>query len=461
MIRSKRRLITLLTVILSLFIGTVLYLTYFELVKASDLRNHALNMRNWIDETKFGRGIFLDRNNTEIVSRSKNSDGSYVRTVNYPHMYSQIIGYNSETYAKSGLEKSMNHELLNLSKDNPFSAIRGKILNPGVGNNVRLTIDNDLQYTAYTALEGNRGAAVAFQPQTGQILAMVSLPSYNVNELDTSWNQLIDDPNSPLYNRATQGLYAPGSTMKLISGMTLLEAGIDLNYKDEGTTTINGYQYQNVNKKAYGEISLREALMHSSNVYFADKSKELSTEQLQATVNEFAFNEKIPLEIETNASRAVYKEGMDINVKASDTFGQGEILASPLNMAMAYAAVGNRGNMMRPTLVDAVLSPDGTVIRQQVASVFKQLDSAKSEQLSAYLKDTADANGLNDLLTVQGAGKTGTAQTDSGGNNAWCCAYAPAKNPTIAVAVVIENGGWGYEKALPACASIINQWFHR
>ncbi|MDD7592906.1 MAG: penicillin-binding transpeptidase domain-containing protein [Peptoniphilaceae bacterium] len=454
--RSKRRLAILMALILALFFGLILYMVYFEFVEAPGLRADARNMRNWVDETQFGRGRFYDRHQHEIVGRERQEDGTYVRYVNHPNMYSHLIGYNSKMYGKTGLESALNARLLNLPGDNPIAALRGQVLNEGVGNDAVLTIDNDLQYEAYTALEGHKGAAVILNPKTGEVLAMVSLPSFNLNTMEDDWSSLVEDDEGRLFPRATQGLYAPGSVMKPITALALLEAGVDLNYEDTGQTTVEGKTYQNYNGNAYGSIGLMEALMHSSNVYFIDKTKDLSADALGDAAASFGFNQPLPFEVKTAQSVAPYEEGMDTNQKVSNAFGQGDVLVTPLQMAVAYGALANGGKVMRPYVVSHWLSPKGATLAPTGTQVLESIDSAHVRTIDKALQATADENGLSERVGEAVAGKTGTAQTSGDSTNAWTIAYAPADKPRVLVALVLEDDGrTGGEAALPLVADLL------
>ncbi len=461
--RSKKRIVALFGIIMALFLGLALYLTYFQIVEAESYRNNSINMRNWVDETQFGRGIFLDRNDHEIIVREQNGEGSFVRYSQHPHMYAHIIGYNSVTYGKTGLESSYNTYLLNL-QDNPISQLRGQILDRGLGNDVKLTIDNELQYLAYNLLSGHKGSIVALDPKTGEVLAMVSMPSFNMNNVDEDWNLLIENEDSPLYNRATMGLYQPGSTMKAVTAVSILEQGINQDYVDEAYTTINGFTYANYGDQAYGDIRLREALIHSSNVYFADKSQLLYGDDMRRTVDNFYFNKRIPFDLETSISKAEYHNGMDVNVKAANSFGQGELLVTPLQMALVYGAIANDGIMMQPYLVDRVISPNGYVVKSNSPTVLSRVSQTNVvQELQDYLQATMEEKVSSaQIMNYAVAGKTGTAENDSGYDHAWYCGYAPADNPQIAIAVILESeGATGGEAASPIAGQIFDYWLNQ
>ncbi|MBY0584173.1 penicillin-binding protein 2 [Murdochiella sp. Marseille-P8839] len=456
--RSKRRLAIVVGLFLVLFLGLVLYLVFFQLVKAPELRANSMNMRNWVDETHFGRGRFYDRNGQELVGREKDEDGEYYRYSNHPNMYSHLIGYHSGLYGKTGLEKALNSELLNLSSDNPIAALRGTVLNEGTGNDAVLTIDNDLQYCAYSAMEDHKGAAIAMDVKTGEILAMVSLPSFNVNDVDEYWNELIEDEGDVLFPRATLGRYTPGSVIKPITALALLSQGVDLNYEDKGQTTVDGKRYTNAGEAAYGEIGLKEALMHSSNVYFIDKTKNMDPSALRQAMESVGFNKELPFLLPTAKSIADYKEGMDVNLKVSDSFGQGDVLVTPLQMTIAYAAFANGGKVLEPHIVKNFLTPAGEEIKPTKPNVLNQISASHAAILREDLIATGDTIGLSDALGQSAGGKTGTAETANNSTNAWTIGFAPAEDPRVVVCVVLEDDGRsGGEAALPVVAEILSQ----
>lgn len=457
--RSRNRMLVLFSIMMVAFLGLALYLAYFEVVKAPDLRAHNLNPRNWVDESHFGRGRFLDRNNRVLVERQKEGDGTYIRYCKYPALYAHLIGYNSDTYGKSGLEKTLNNSLLNLGQDNPIAELRGKVLNEGVGNDVQLTIDHDLQAYTYQLLKGKKGSAVAINPQTGEILAMVSVPSFDLNEVDESWNDLLETEGNVLVNRSINGRYTPGSVLKAISAMALLDAGKAENYEDKGKTVISGYSIENYEGKAYGDIGLREALIHSSNTYFADLSQKAGPEAFGRIFEDFHFNKEIPFDLKVTTSRAPFTSGMDPTLLAANSFGQGKITISPLHLAMAYGAIGNEGVMMAPTLVKSIISPNGGHLRDAKSKILQSLDKKNAGIVAEDLHDTAQANGAQDQVSIPIGGKSGTAQIAGGSTNALYCAFAPLDKPTIAICLVLEDDGrMGYQAAQPLVLSMINYW---
>lgn len=460
--RSKKRLTFLLFLFLFLFLAMVVYLSYFQVFRASSLRSHPFNMRNWVDESKFGRGLFYDRKGLLLTNRTKKEDGSYARSNKYPNLYSHIIGYNSKQYGKTALEASLNADLLNMNHENALAQLRGQILNEGVGNDVHLTLDHGLQMRAYQLMKGKKGALVAVNPKTGEVLAMISSPSFDTNRLKSEWDDLVQDADGRLFNRACQGLYTPGSVMKALTSYAILEEGIDLSYEDKGTTTIDGYTIGNVNKNAYGKIGMREALMHSSNVYFADKSQQLSEKTLQDTMKRFGFYEKLPFSLPTSICRASFEKGMAKTLKASNAFGQGDVLVNPLTLCMDYAAIANGGKLLQPLLVQSITSPQNSTVRVEETRTLQTLNSEYCRQISSYLKDTARQDGFQDALPNMAlCGKTGTAQTKEEKTHSWFCGYGPYEDPELCVTIVLEDANVsGAAGAMPIVSKIFDYWFN-
>lgn len=459
--RSRTRMLLLLSILLLVFFVLALYLAYFELVKAPALAKHPANPRNWVDESHFARGLFLDRTGRPLMAREEaDKGGRSGRYCLYPKEYAHVIGYHSRTYGQSGLEKSCQASLLNLPDDNFLSELRGKVLHPGVGNDVRLSIDHELQHFATKALEGHRGAFVALNPKTGEVYAMVSAPSFDLNRVDRNWANLLEAEGDVLVNRAVQGRYTPGSVLKAISSFALLDGRAAGQMKDDGVVRIDGYEFQNYGKKAFGPIGLKEALIHSSNVYFASQAQLAGPEVFRTCFTQFLFNQKIPFDLAVTPSKAVFSEGMERTLLASNAFGQGKVTTSPLHLALCYGAIANHGIMMAPHLVGSIQSPKGEVLRETAPRKIAQVSRSWADQVAEDLKETARENGGQDQSIVSLAAKTGTAQLGDGRTHSVYCAFAPTEDPTFAMALVLEGDGRsGRAGAQPLAIAIMNDWF--
>lgn len=455
--RDNRKRVTFLLIGLStLFLAICLYLVYFQLFQAPKLVANEYNPRNNVDETRLARGRFLDRKG-EVLAYSEMEDTGYVRKYPYPRTYYPILGYTSTRYGKTGLERVYNTDLLNLKDSGLLGRLQEAV--EGQGRDLRLTIDHELQIYGYDLLEGQRGAIVAMDSATGKIRAMVSRPSVNIEALDEIWNEIIEDPESPLLNRATQGLYTPGSVMKVLSALSFLETGIDLNYEDSGEAYVDGFVYHNYNNAVHGNIDLREALIYSSNTYFVEKAAKAGAQALKDTAERFFFNREIPMDLEVANSIVDYAPGMDANALASAAFGQGKTLVTPLNMALVLSGIAQAGEIMTPQLVESV-ELGGASLRKFDA---KSLGIACSSDHAALLKkdliDTAEYYGA---ATVGGAtvgGKTGTADTQDGKTNAWFAGFMEQEGSSLVVVVVLEDvSSTGGEAAAPLARAMFNKW---
>lgn len=458
---ENRNILLVFTGILLVFVFFVGYLSYFQLFKAKSTADNSYNKRLAVDESAVRRGSIYDADGV-LLAESRYGDSSYERFYEYGKLYSHVIGYSSKQYGKTGLERNRNSELLNIGSDSPLAKLKEKVLTQEPGNDLHLTLLHNVQKTAYDQLTGHKGAIVALNPKTGAVYAMVSLPTYNPNDLDADWGDLVNDTESPLLNRATQGMYTPGSVIKLITATSILENPdiVTLDYDDKGTTIIDGYEISNVNKTAHGQIGLDQALKYSSNTYFADKSVELGAERLGATFEAFLFNTEIPFDIGVSKSIAPFKRGMSQTSLAAAGFGQGETLATPLLMAMMGAAVANDGEIVQPYLVENVVSSKGVTVTSHEPKILGMAGNPEiMNQITEGMVQAVDRDSKAYLTWTKVAGKTGTAQTNNDSTHAWFVGFAPADDPEIAVAVVLEEDGTsGGDTAAPIAKEIIAEY---
>ena len=437
----RKKMTSVLVLIIIMFLSIALYITYFQVAKAKFYANHVDNSRNIVDENKVLRGTIRDRLGNTLTYTDRYEDGSSKRINNYNYLYSHIIGYSSKEYGKTGIERYFNKELLNVpSSEDLISRIEDAYESKDRGKDIYLTVDSDLQSYLYQLMSNFNGAAVVINPQTGDILGMMSMPTFNINTFEEDWNYLTsDDSNAILINRATQGIYVPGSIFKVITSIALLENDVDLSYEDMGSTTIDGYTINNYKDRSYGEIDLRKALVKSSNVYFADKAKELTNRELLAVTDRLMLGKEYEFDIGKNRALIPYKNNLDELEKSVVAFGQGETLVSPLDMANVIAAIANDGVMMKPRLVNK-LSNDDTIIEIEPSVLSKVTSDDIVEKMQEYLTDTASENGvkLSDGRLL--AGKSGTAEVDDT-THSWYVGYGPSENPKYAIAVVLEYSG--------------------
>ncbi len=460
--KERSRILILLSGLIVLSLSLIVYLSYFIIFEAEAVKKHPANRRASIVESEIQRGSIYDCNG-EVLAYSEGEPGNYTRINNFPNLYSHIIGYSHPSLGKSGLESSYNDYLLNRNGNQTLKQMSNFLRDDKkMGNNLVLTIDTRVQSKARDLLSNaaEKGSIVLMNPKTGEIYAMVSLPDYNVMTISEDWDSINQSKDGVLLNRSISGAYPPGSTFKIITAAALLEnKDIKQSYLDEGVQVINGREFSNAGGKEYGSVNLKAAFSYSLNTYFVSKGVELGQQKLGSEADKFMFNQKIPFDLKVKNSIFDYSKRMDNTKLAASSIGQGDVLATPLNMAMVASAVANEGKMQKPILVSRVEDPKGATIWENKKEVLKE---SLTPEIAEELKDlmiavVREGNGGNaSLRNYQVAGKTGTAENASGKNHAWFVGFAPANDPELAVAVIIEeSGSTGGKAAAPVARDLI------
>ncbi|HHV98802.1 MAG TPA: penicillin-binding protein 2 [Clostridiaceae bacterium] len=467
--RTLNRIIYALVAVCILFFSLVAYLTYFELFQKNKIINNSYNRRQFEMEEKTLRGSILDRNGT-VLAESEFSGEKQVRKYPYGSIYSHVIGYSSRKYGKSLIEAKYNDYLLGVNESSTVFNLRDK-LSGGTkeGNNIYLSIDHELQTLANELMKNKKGAVVALDPKTGEILAMISKPDFDPNEqkLEENWKSMVESEEAPFLTRATQGLYTPGSTFKVLTVASALENGMENNtYKDSGSVVIDGKEISNFGGKAYGEINLKTALAVSSNTVFASIGVELGEENLRSISERAGIGEKLPFDIPVSKSVFQYKN-MSKTDMAAVGMGQGKILMTPLHMAMVSAAIANDGIMIKPSLVSRIETHKGTVLKKHKPDeLYRVMDEYIAAKINEMMQEVVN-NGTGKNASIKGikvAGKTGTAENEltsrqKNKEHAWFIGFAPADDPRIAVAVILEySGSTGGSAAAPIARELISAW---
>lgn len=457
--KENKRIITVLVALCSLLISLVIYISYFQVFKAESIKENSYNKRLWLNEENVLRGSILDRNG-KIISYSEKEDDKNIRYYPYGRLYSHIIGYSYRQYGKSGLEKEYNNELLDINENNALNEIKNLVLPKSVGNDLKLTIDHNVQEKSQTLLKGKKGSIITMNPKTGEIYSMVSMPDFDSANLDSEWKGIIESSESPLLNRSIQGLYEPGSIFKVITSVAILETyGIDKNYMCQGNATIEGYTFKDYGNGVHGKLDLKGAFKNSCNPYFVEKSLMVGKEKLGEVADKFMINEEIPFDLDVKKSKFDYKKSMGKTKIAASSIGQGDVLVTPLNMAMMVSAIANDGKMVKPILVKDIINKNGKIIKTNSTEILSQVsnDGVVEEVKEMMREVVVSGTGKNaSIKNVKVSGKTGTAENSSGKSHSWFIGFAPYEDPKLAIVVVLESEGTTGEKgAAPIARDMI------
>jgi peptidoglycan glycosyltransferase len=484
----NRQIARLTYVSLALVVVLVVMTTYWQTWAAPALADRQDNTIKRVAEVSIDRGLILSRSPfrrlARNVQRQVDQHTLYFRRYPQGDLTAHVVGYSTVDRSRTGLERSLNDYLTssnaNLSTvaDRIMDELRGRTIR---GNDVVTSLDVDAQKVALDALGDNCGAVVALDPRTGRVRAMVSSPSFDPNLAETDFASIDAikancTPASPLLNRATAGLYVPGSTFKVITASAALESKKFTPgsiFYDPGYCTVYGKRVNNFDTESpFGSISLENGLAYSVNSVFCNIGLKLGAKRILETAKRFGFYELPPLETPADERRAsglyqgrkLYYPKHDADVDAGRmAFGQERMLVTPLQMAMVAGAIGNGGRLMEPHVVDRIVSPDGKTIVKERPRLIRQAVSKSTANAVAKMMRLVVERGTGTAAQIPGysiGGKTGTGETGvPGSNTTWFIAFAGADDespPELAVAVVLQNqSGVGGTTAAPIAKTVM------
>ncbi len=449
---------------LTIFLAMIGYFVYFLAIESESFINNEYNGLQTLFEEDVVKGEIITSDGYVIAETVTDEEGNESRNYPYGNMFAHITGYSSNV--RTGLEKQLNFTLLR-SHDFFVEHLISDLTNEKkIGDNVISTIRYDLQETAYKALGNYDGAVIAMDPSTGEILAMVSKPTFNPNTIDKDWESLQE--GSALYNRATQGQYTPGSIFKMMTLLAYMESNPDTyhaySYECTGEITINNKTIHCASNKKHGTVDLKNSFAKSCNTSFANMMQYIDETVFEELCNSMLFNQNLPIAFESSASSFTISENDENALKMDTAIGQGKTLVSPLHMAMLVSAVCNDGVVMRPYLVKEVENYKGIMVKETKPQEYKTIfDETQLTVLKDFMQETVE-NGTASRLNkdaYSAYGKTGTAQTSSDldETNAWFVGFAEHEGKKIAIAVVVEDSGSGSSYAVPIAEKIFDLYF--
>jgi peptidoglycan glycosyltransferase len=448
------------------FLVTSIGVSYWTVVASDELSSDPFNPRLIAATRERPRGAIVDKDGALLATSEKTADG-FVRSYKEPSL-AQAVGYASFRFGLSGIEAAYAESLIGQDPADPISIWRARYLGEhGAVGAVALGIDARAQKAAAAALGGNRGAIIALDPRTGTVLASVSVPSYDPNEVadparaQATWDRLNADAGRPLLNRAAQGLYAPGSIFKVVTASAALESGFDPKRKvrvDDPWQADRswGDYYVRSSSRAHGDFDMTTGIRLSENIYFAKVGLEIGAAKLAEYAQRFGIGATPRCDLPAARGQLSTTASIDRPTLLADTsYGQGELLVSPLQMALIYATIANGGVMPTAHYATEVRDTEGRVVRSIAPGPVGQVVSPNTANLlRAMLVDAVAGPGAfafgARIPGVNVAGKTGTAENRPGEPpHGWFVGFAPAEAPTVVVAVVVENARDGGLTAAP------------
>lgn len=467
--RVNREILTFAYFFLFVFAAFVGYFVWFQVKESETVVNNTYNKRVETLVKHTVRGSILSSDGTVLAETVTKEDKTEIRYYPYADQLAHVTGYIDK--GKTGLESLANYYLLTSHQSAVTKFVNDITEEKNIGDDVVTTIDLDLQLAACEAMDGRKGAVVVLQPSTGKILAMVSNPAYDPNRIAQDWDSLTAETNKEanLLNRATQGLYPPGSTFKLVTLLEFIreypDTWQDFTYDCKGVNEEDGYTIRCYDSTAHGHLTLEEALVESCNGAFAAIGQMLDPEKFTATCESLLFNQKLPLALANNAgSFSLTQEDTAWSV-ARTAIGQGKTQITPMLSVMITAAIANDGVMMQPYILDSIRSQGETIERFEpvvYGTVMSEEETAVIRRMMRAVITDGTAKSLKTDL-YEACGKTGTAEyiTGSDTTHAWFTGFAGEGDSCIAVSVILEGAGTGSKQAAPVAAAIFEEYFSR
>lgn len=428
------------------FAGMIAYLINFQVIKAETIINDSHNQRQTVLEDKIHKGSIISSDGNVLAMTTKDDEGNSVRYYPYNELFAHTVGY--LTMGGYGLEKQGCYYMLT-SNQNLVEQIKNDISGKkNLGDDLYVTLNSKLSKACYDALGDNNGSVIVLEPSTGKILSMVSKPNFNPNTLERDWEKIIsDNTSSVLVNRATQGVYPPGSTFKIVTLLSYYKEHKDdfqkYHYNCEGSIQIGDTTVSCANGHVHGEQDLIMSFANSCNTSFINMGYSLNYDKYKSTAENLLFNSKLPYDFEYNKSQFNLKDNFSKWELAQTAFGQGETLVTPLHLALIGSAIANKGVLMKPYMMDYVESCDGLRIKDFKSGEYKSLMSEdEADFLSDCMKKVVEQSfgWLFNDADYEVAGKSGTAQFGTlGYEHSLFVSFSPVDKPEIVVVSVVEG----------------------
>lgn len=450
-----------------LFAVLIVYLAYFTATSEQEMINNSYNSRQELLLSQNYRGTIYSRDGDVLAETVVDVTQNETRVYPYENLFSHVVGYS--TQGRMGVEALANYYLINtnISLSSKVANDMEGVKNPG--DNVYTTLDVELQELADSLLGIYQGAVVVTEVKSGKVLAMVSHPDFDPNEISDIWDSLLQDENSSvLLNRATQGLYPPGSTFKIVTALEYVRQNTDTynkysfncpGYFSFGNSRINCYH-----GGSHGRVNFTTSFAKSCNASFANIGMSLDREQFRKTLDDLLFDKELPISLRYAKSSVRITDDITDSEMMQTSIGQGKTQITPMHLNMITCAVANGGVLMEPFFIDRVESAEGNVVKAFHSKTYGRLMTQEEADILREMMTAVVVSGTASRLNGQGytaAGKTGSAEYNNikGDSHAWFTGFAPAEDPEVCVTIIVEGAGSGGDYAVPMARRLFDCYF--
>ena len=450
-----------------LFLSMIGYYIYFVQKNGRDMINNSYNSRQYILASQNTRGTIYSADKEVLAETIVREDGSEIRSYPYGNLFAHAVGFS--TKGKTGIEAEMNSYLIqsNISLASRVENEVTGVKNPG--DNVYTSLRTDLQEIASKSLGVSQGAIIVSNVKTGEILAMVSKPDFNPETIAEDWNRYVEDKNSSvLLNRATQGLYPPGSTFKIVTALAYLRQNggyyEDYRYQCRGYFALGNSRITCYHGTVHNSVDFISSFAKSCNCSFANMGLAIERKVYHDTISQLGFNEILPVNFNYSKSSLTVDNTVSDEDMIQISFGQGSVQMTPLHLHLITNAIANGGTPMKPALINQVVSAEGNVVKSFKPESGKMLmstqEAATLTRLMTAVVEEGTASRLKGL-EYTAAGKTGSAEYNKvkGDSHAWFTGFAPVEDPQISVTIIVERIGSGGDYAVPIAKRLFDAYF--
>ncbi|MBQ9359987.1 MAG: penicillin-binding protein 2 [Lachnospiraceae bacterium] len=454
-------------IFLAVFLGLAGYFLYSVQFYAKSMVNDSHNTRKKDLAKQVIRGSIYAADGSVLAQEALDGEGKEVRNYPYGELFAHVVGFAS--MGSTGIESAADVDLL--TSNAPVSEKLQKEM-AGVrntGDNIYTSLRPDLQEVCYSALGNYKGAIVVMEAKTGRILAMISKPDFNPNTVSENWAAIsADSDNSPLVNRATQGLYPPGSTFKIVTLHEYLrEHPTDYEsyaYDCTGRITVGDSTIECYHGSVHGHEDLLDSFADSCNTSFTNIGLSLDIPKLSDTADRMLFGRVLPTDLSYSRSKFSLSSASDTKTVMQTSIGQGSTLMTPFHLALITQAIANEGMMMKAQEIVKKTNYQGVLIKEYKPEEYKQImTAAEASLMKEYMKQVCTTGTGKKLagLPYSVAGKTGSAEFGNvkGQSHSWFTGFSNPDNPDIVVTVIMENGGSGSENAVPAAKRVFDRYY--